>query len=394
MSAPAVVPDAAALRVDAELHAIEGEIDWLERLSPLDNEPRRHAFRASGHVAAPPLTYPPFDLDTDALRERLADVPIDEVEQPVLRALLLEKHAELAQFVTLLETRDTPAFVTASLALFGGSDPSLLADARAILERVPPRQADGPTVGAAAVIAEAEAARAAYRAIAPDFDFRIDLVEDADASLVVHKGNLEVDRHLAIPAPRAAALVAHEVGVHVVTRHNGRRQPLRLFESGFAGYDVLQEGLATLSEYLAGCFPPHRLCVLAARVVAADMAVRHEPLEAIFAALHDTHGLDESSAFEVAVRARRGGGLTKDAVYLAGLRELLAFLHEGGDIEPLFLGKYALHQRHSMAELLDAGLLVPPAVLPTCLHGPEARERLARAAATPLSDFFHPECIA
>ena len=379
--------DEAVRRADAELFDIERRIDWLARLSTLDNEPRWQIFRDSGHVAAPPLTYPPLDVDTGALRERLENVSTEAIEQPSLRALLIEKRTELLQFVTLLETRDTVAFTAASVVLFGGTDPSLLSEARAILENVPAESAGGAMAGADDIVAAAREARADYHRVDPTLDFRIECIDDLDAGLVVHQGHLKVDSRLEIPAARVPALVAHEIGVHVLTRHNGRRQPLRLFESGFAGYDTLQEGLATLAEYLAGCLPPSRLRALAARVVAADLVVRQEPLEGVFAALHEGYGMDARAAFDVAVRARRGGGLTKDAVYLAGLRELLAWLREGGDIEPLFLGKYALHQRHLVMDLLDEGFLLPPALLPSCLIGAAARERLARATSTPLSAF-------
>ena len=40
--------------------------------------------------------------------------------------------------------------------------------------------------------------------------------------------------------------------------------------------------------------------------------------------------------------AKRGGGLTKDALYLKGLIELLAFFKQGGAMEPLLLGKFDL----------------------------------------------------
>ena len=43
-----------------------------------------------------------------------------------------------------------------------------------------------------------------------------------------------------------------------------------------------------------------------------------------------------------ALRVYRGGGLTKDAIYLRGLRDLLAYLSAGHDLEPLYVGKIAL----------------------------------------------------
>ncbi|WP_330970834.1 tyrosine/phenylalanine carboxypeptidase domain-containing protein, partial [Lysobacter sp. A3-1-A15] len=118
----------------------------------------------------------------------------------------------------------------------------------------------------------------------------------------------------------------------------GRKQSLKQLEVGLAHYDALQEGIGVLSEFLAGYLPAERLRVLAARVLATDMAMHGQDVPAIFHCLHQEHGLPTDDAFDVAVRARRGGGLTKDAVYLSGLRDLLEYLHEGGAFEPLFGG--------------------------------------------------------
>lgn len=381
---------------DAALFEIERDIDWLNRVSPLDNPQRWAGFEESGHTKIPELTYPEFDLDLDDVRARLDRLDVENIDQPVICMLLQAKKVELQGFVELLEARGTSAFAMLSVSLFGGNDPAMLADAETILATVPASDPDGhgresDLAGADDVVAEARAARDRYAAVCPDFHFEIEIVDDADAILMVDHGDLVVDRHLQIPRSRVAPLVAHEVGVHVLTRFNGARQPLRLFESGFADYDVLQEGLATFCEYLEGSLPPARLRVLAARVVAADLAVRQKDVDEIFRALHDDHGVELRAAFDVAVRAKRGGGLTKDAVYLAGLRDVHAWLASGGDIEQLFVGKYSLHQRHLIAELLDDDILVAPALLPSCVVDAGADERLADAVATPFTSLYHPE---
>lgn len=390
-------PDPITLTVDRELHAIEQEIDWLARLSPLDNEERWIRFRDSGYTTSPALTYPRRSLDVDGLRTRLDDVPLESVEHSVLRPLLVEKHAEQHRFLALLEAQHKPGFTEASVALFGGNEPTLLADALEILTTVP---ADVPfehdafagsslMVGAEALVEEAMRLREQFQIREAAFDFPIFLVDDMDAGLVVHQGELHVDRSLRIPECRVRALVAHEVGVHVLTHHNGSRQPLSLFGSGLAGYDALQEGLAILAEYLAGCLPSLRLRELAARVVAADLAVRHEPLETQFSVLHEEHALEARMAFDVAVRACRGGGLTKDAVYLAGLREVLACLSDSDSLALLFLGKFALSHRQSIQDLLDDGVLLAPRLLPEWLTATDAEKRIQQAHRTPLVQFHH-----
>jgi len=126
-------------------------------------------------------------------------------------------------------------------------------------------------------------------------------------------------------------------------------------------------------------------------VVAADLAVRHEPLEEIFSILHEEYSLAPDAAFGVAVRSKRGGGLTKDAVYLAGLRDVIAFVHDDGDLSQLFLGKYALGQRHLVAEMLAEGALEPPALLPECITGEAGRARLEGTSDLTIQNIHRPE---
>ncbi len=147
---------------------------------------------------------------------------------------------------------------------------------------------------------------------------------------MVSRGNLLVSSESRIPASRVEALIQHEVGTHVLTYHNGRAQPLRQLYTGLAGYDALQEGLAVLAEYLVGGLSRPRLRLLAARVVAAAHMIDGATFVETFRELDRTHGFSQRTAFVVTMRTYRGGGLTKDAVYLRGLRQILDYLGNGG----------------------------------------------------------------
>ena len=380
--------DPVARQADDLFFAVETEIDWLGALSPTNNHARWETFVESGYRRAPPLTYAPQHLDFDSLRARLIEPDLDRVEHPLIELLLREKRSELQRQIDLVALREQEGFVQASIALFGAPDPVLLGQAQSILESVPLAEEDANPVGADRIAAAALAARAAYREIDPEFEFGLLVEADINSSLMVNHGALWIDADTVVPENRVPALIAHEVGTHVLTRHNGRKQPLRQLETGLPDYDELQEGLAALAEWLAGCLPPQRLRVLAGRVIAADMAIGGQPLERIFACLHDEHSLPLESAFDTAVRAMRGGGLTKDAVYLSGLVELLAWLAQGHDIEPLYAGKFALSQLKTIAELTEAGVLLPPAVLPLHLSGNGCAARLELARKTPITEFY------
>jgi hypothetical protein len=137
--------------------------------------------------------------------------------------------------------------------------------------------------------------------------------------------------------------------------------------------------------------PGERLRILAARVVAADLAIHGADIPAIFDVLHETHDLPTDDAFDVAVRARRGGGLTKDAVYLRGLRDLLDYLQDGGEFEALFIGKFALSHHVVLAQLMAEGWVAEPDLLPRYCEQPGALARLHRCRSIPVSEFFHEE---
>ena len=382
----------AAARVDAVLARLDAQLDWLLALTPVDGDALWAGFEASGHAKVAPLRYIDLSLDLHQAREQLRALPLDEVEResPLLSALLAEKQRELERMVELVRLRDTDGFVNASIDLFGDVEASLLELARTILSQVgtsDPMEAD---TGIDEVMTAIEAELAWYRERAPGF--RIDVVADPDLTslMMVSHGTFYVDANIRLPRARLQPLVQHEIGTHVVTRHNGRNQSLRQLEVGLAHYDPLQEGLGVLAEYLAGYLPGERLRVLAARVVAADMAVHGNGIPAIFAVLHHEHGLPTDDAFDVALRALRGGGLTKDAVYLRGLRDLVDYLRGGGDFEPLFTGKFALSHRVVLEQLADAGWVAPPELLPRYALADGFDDVLARCRQVPVERLFHP----
>jgi uncharacterized protein (TIGR02421 family) len=156
---------------------------------------------------------------------------------------------------------------------------------------------------------------------------------------------------------------------------NGCDQPVRLL-AGLAGYDETQEGLALLAEHLVDGLTVTRLRQLAARVRAVESMLGG-------ASFRDTHamveglGFSATAAFATTARAYRGGGLTKDAVYLRGLIELLGHVAAGRSLDVLLLGKMPLAAVPLVEQLRDRGALRAPTLSPRYLTLSEARARLA-----------------
>ena len=378
-----------AAEVDLALLAIDAELDWLLALNPLGTDALWAEFAASGHTAAGPLSYPPASSDLASMHARLSALPLAQVESPLLAQLLAEKQRDLARTIELVRLRGQPGFIQASIELFGDAPADLLALARRLLREVEPGEPLVADTGVDEVVAAVEAEVAWYRARVPDFRLEVVVNADVGSLMMVSHGRLYLDADLRLPHARLQPLLQHEIGTHVVTHYNGTRQSLRQLGAGLAQYDPLQEGLGVLAEFLSGYLPGERLRLLAARVLAADMAVRGHGIPGIFACLHEEHGFATDDAFDVAVRALRGGGLTKDAVYLRGLRDLLADLRDGGDFEALFLGKFALHHRAAMAELVAQGWAAPPRLLPRYASAPGFAQALERCRMLDVDALYH-----
>ena len=211
------------------------------------------------------------------------------------------------------------------------------------------------------------------------FPARVSLRSDLPAGLMVSGPRLLISRSTVMPRGRVEALLSHEVGVHLFTYFAGDAQGLRLFRSGLAGYDGLQEGLAVFAEYLAGGMTAARLRLVAARVVGCAAMLDGAAFPETFRMLRREHGLSEAQAFDVTLRVHRSGGLAKDAIYLRGLLGVLEHVRRGGSLDPFWMGKVSEAHLPAIEDLQARGLLRPPPVRPAFLSHPGAAARLAAA---------------
>jgi uncharacterized protein (TIGR02421 family) len=195
---------------------------------------------------------------------------------------------------------------------------------------------------------------------------------------MVSRGHLLVGSKTGIPPSRVEALIQHEIGTHLLTYYNGKAQPFHQLYTGLPGYEELQEGLAVISEYLVGGLSKPRLRILAGRVMAVRFLVEGATFVDTFKKLYIDYGFEQRTAFIITLRVYRGGGLTKDAIYLRGLKNLLDYLKLGGELEPLFVGKISADHVPIIEELQYRKVLKSAPLRPRYLTDPKASERLER----------------
>ena len=237
-------------------------------------------------------------------------------------------------------------------------------------------------VSAGEFIARAQEEFERLRLTSAQMDGRI-IVDKDTSSLMVSSGNLIVGANMSFPFNRVEPLIQHEVGTHVLTYWNGRAQPFKLLSTGLAGHDELQEGLAVFVEYLVGGLTALRLRTLAARVEAVASLLDGATFVETFRLLRDGLCFSDRTAFLITMRVFRGGGLTKDAIYLRGLQAVIRYLAGGGRLDTLFVGKIATAHASVIEELQRRQVLEPPPFRPSYLDQPDSHYRIERIKENP-----------
>jgi hypothetical protein len=141
----------------------------------------------------------------------------------------------------------------------------------------------------------------------------------------------------------ARRLIAHEVFGHLVVAANARAQPLRLLQIGLAGSFVDQEGVSLYLEAALGLMENERLRTLAARVIATQCLHAGASFGETARRLYKDYGLSSEASVLTAERAYRGGGVARDAGYLAGFLRVRAAIAAGqATLDELRRGRVAI----------------------------------------------------
>ncbi len=369
-----------AWKTDRELADVSSKTDLLLQVTPINAESAWHEFEESDFQCRPIFQYRPLSIDPLLLKRQVNLIQTEQIADATLAAVFRQTQSELDRQITMLSDIGTRRFLPGSMQVFGGVDASLLGLAYRLMEqqKLPDEGQPEERVGANDFARRAAAEVEAYRHQFPNFTAQVLVRDDIFSGMLCSGGNLLIGRETSIAADRVGPLIAHEVGTHLLTYYNGLAQPLRLLSTGLAGYDGLQEGLAVLSEYLVGRLTRGRLRLLAARVIAVHALLKGAEFIETYRILVDDHQFEQRTAFTVTLRVYRGGGLTKDAIYLRGLVEIVEYLRRGGPLEPLFVGKIAADHVPIIRELLQREVLRPPPLTPRYMHSENVEHRIVR----------------
>ncbi|MCA5004890.1 DUF1704 domain-containing protein [Sphingobacterium sp. WQ 366] len=361
--------------IDKALVTESNRFDFLMLVTPTNVQEAWESFKNSRFTKNPSFQYRPMPIDPDLVKRNLYNLPIEDILDPNIAYLFRDKRRELDEMMSMLDDRNTPDFVHGSLHIFGNVSDKLLHVAEAIITVIDNntsiihRSEEKLNAHQFAKLAsdEIEYLRAQYPELSTSVRVRNDV-----SGVMVNRGVLNISTNYRINKDRAEALIQHEVGTHIATYFNGKSQSLQLFSLGVPGYEKLQEGLAVFSEYMVDGLNNERLKTLAARVIAVRKMLMGNTFQDTFLMLVEQYHFNEYNAFMITMRVYRGGGLTKDAVYLQGLIELIDYIREGSDIHILTIGKIRKDYIPLIQDLIQRGYLKHPAVIPRYLSKPYA----------------------
>lgn len=378
--------------IDARLAELLGSFDFLIQATPVNVERCWHQFSRSRYERPPEFLYRPMPIDPLAMKRDVFSVRIDTIEDPSLQSLMRQTQLDLDRQLTMLLDRNTTRFMYGSLQVYGKVEKSLVQMAERILDGRPhtsvaKREGHVDAQGFSTICRDLVAQ---YQNGYSGFQAQVRVSDELYSGLLVSRGTLLIGKNTRIPKKRVQAMLGHEVSTHLLTYFNGKSQRLKLLALGLSGYDALQEGLAVLAEYLVGELSLERLRLLSARVVAVHMMIQGAEFIEVFRALTQHYGFPTKTAYTITMRVFRAGGLTKDAEYLRGLNQVIAYVAAGGRIDRLYVGKIAVKHVAMMEELAVRGVIKPPPLLPNFLNQPTSLERLAKLKEQPSLDTLVP----
>ena len=361
--------DDTALQIDRELAAYSKLFDFLLLVTPVNADEAWVAFKKSGFSQNPVFHYRPMPVDPELVKRKLYNLPVEDITDPTIAFLFRDKRKEIDRMLNMMQEREKHDFMLTSIQLFGPVTDQLLDVAKALLVAIedngtaPEQERLSPGEFAAMAKQELQWLQQQDASISD----KVRIADDIEG-ILVSKGVLNISSDFSISRRRAMPLLQHEIGTHVVTFYNGKAQPLELFSIGVPGYEELQEGLAVFAEYLCGGLTRGRMRTLAARVIAVNEMVSGKNFIETFNLLTNKYQLKQKAAFNITMRVYRGGGLTKDAVYLKGLLNIVDYIKEGKDLAQLLIGKIRQDYLPIVQELIHRRILREPLVTPRFLH--------------------------
>jgi uncharacterized protein (TIGR02421 family) len=346
--------------IDTRLHELVSPIDILTAVSPLNYREQKQFFLQHQYSKEPEFVYRSHDIDSFTLKRNLFNLPLEKIVDDDLRQLYLDVVDSYIDKVDQYKSIGNDEFLYDSLRYYGEPSDKDIRNANFILHLPEQDKNDDAQNNEALLNAEAIKSVLTEFADHEGYQYQLKIDDNMIAKALVSGATVKINSAAEMSKIETMALAHHELGVHLVTTLNARNQPLRILSLGSPVNTMTQEGLAILSEYLAGYMTVKRLKILALRVLAVESLIKDKSFRSTFMLLKEGYQLDDDTAFTITARVYRGGGLTKDYLYLQGFHQMLNAHETAADFSHLLAGKISLDHLPIITRLINKGILSTP----------------------------------
>jgi len=346
--------------IDKNIDNFVKKIELLSYVNPINIEEEKQRFFNSKYLKEPNFKYPKRDFDKFNLHRAFFMQPIELISDVTIRQLYEDIIYSYSGLIQCIETiGEGKRFYYNSLHSFGSPTEKDVENAKFILHL----EEDKDNVKFNPKYTPKQAEQL-FRDYSKQYDFTYSIKYSskmgAIAMVLNNIQSLVINSNHTFSEDEMAILTNHEIGVHMVTTMNGLLHPLKIFSHGFPNNEETQEGLAVFSEYMSGNLTVKRLKELAYRVIAVDSLAKGYNFSQTFRLLHNFYDLDRETAFYISVRVHRGGGFTKDYLYLTGLKKIYDYYNSGKNLNLLLTGKVSLEYINDISYLIQQNCAVFP----------------------------------
>jgi len=345
------------LDLDKKLFSLCKSIETLNFINPINLIAQRNKFLKKNSYISPSFNYKQLNIDPYKFRENLYNLPVSEINDADIQQLYRHVIDNLASKIDLLTTIGTDDFVYNSLKYYGEPSPSDISNARFLLHLNDDEFEQNEE------LLNADDAIEYFKSQAKEWGLNCKIEKSgkivAKAMVNNEKALLLINKEALFTQKELHAFAYHELGIHMLTTINAKKHPLKVFSLGLTGNTHTQEGIALYSEYCSGSLTTKRLKTIALRVIAVQYMLEHADFVKTYHTLMNEFNLEKDFAFTLTARVYRGGGFTKDYLYLKGFRDVLN-LAKQSSIDNLLVGKTGLLDFNIVSEVVERGMITKP----------------------------------
>lgn len=361
--------DPAIVTIDKKLYRLFKGFELLAYVNPINTNSEQKRFIKNKYTELPKFRYAPIKVNPFELKQQLSSLKTQEIADISIRQLYESVINSSFDKIDLLSTLGTRKFLYNSLRYFGRPSKRDLTNAQYILHlpAIPTEPKRVPFLSMDEAIGKFKNALDEY-----GIDCKIELSNRVISQVMVlnSKKTILIRPDAQFTKKEVDALIEHEIGVHMVTTQNSSDERLKIFNIGLPVNTMTQEGLAILSEYLSGNITLKRLKKIALRVVITDMMCSGADFIECFNYLVNQQQVSNNDAYTIVTRIFRGGGFTKDYLYLVGFEKILKLWKSDVSLSPLLVGKTSLDFYNTIDEMIEREMIAKPKLITKSFEQP------------------------